>query len=126
MLEKFGVLWAQCLSKESADPRGHRVLQTQDRDIGSAARIWRGTRSDPHTSSIRWNFVGQIDLMRTTFGGLGIAIGLSIMVVFMIAGLAVSVAALAACDAVYDSGVAFGNRAGAALCQAWIFGQRRR
>jgi multidrug efflux pump subunit AcrB len=60
-------------------------LQTQDRDIGSAAKDLEGRlRSDPRTSSIKWNFVGQIDLMRTTFGGLGIAIGLSIMVVFMI------------------------------------------
>ena len=32
----------------------------------------------------RRRFVGQVDLMRTTFGGLGVAIGLAIMVVFMI------------------------------------------
>src|SRR5208283_4181419 len=28
--------------------------------------------------------VGQVDLMRTTFGGLGLALGLAVMVVFMI------------------------------------------
>ncbi|MBL0197568.1 MAG: efflux RND transporter permease subunit, partial [Myxococcales bacterium] len=30
------------------------------------------------------SFVGQIELMRTTFSGLGVAVGLAIMVVFMI------------------------------------------
>jgi multidrug efflux pump subunit AcrB len=33
---------------------------------------------------VRFRFVGQVELMRTTFGGLGVAIGLAIMVVFMI------------------------------------------
>src|SRR5208282_77235 len=32
----------------------------------------------------RFHFVGQVDLMRTTFSGLGLALGLAVMVVFMI------------------------------------------
>lgn len=60
-------------------------LQTQGRDIGSAAlELEQKLHSDPRTSSIKWSYVGQVDLMRTTFGGLGVAIGLAIMVVFMI------------------------------------------
>jgi multidrug efflux pump subunit AcrB len=33
---------------------------------------------------VDFSYVGQVDLMRTTFSGLGLAIGLAIMVVFMV------------------------------------------
>src|SRR6202012_4896508 len=36
------------------------------------------------TSHLTYNFVGQVQLMRTTFSGLGLALGLAVMVVFMI------------------------------------------
>ncbi len=60
-------------------------LQTERRDIGSAAQeLEQKLQKDPRTSSIKWSYVGQVELMRTTFGGLGVAIGLAVMVVFMI------------------------------------------
>ncbi|WP_394823137.1 efflux RND transporter permease subunit [Pendulispora albinea] len=60
-------------------------LQTEGRDIGSAAReLEEKLAKDPRTKDVPFSFVGQIDLMRTTFSGLGVAVGLAIMVVFMI------------------------------------------
>ena len=63
----------------------HVLMQTEGRDIGSAAAISkRACIRDPRTQHIDWRFVGQVELMRTTFGGLGLALGLAVMVVFMI------------------------------------------
>jgi multidrug efflux pump subunit AcrB len=63
----------------------HVLMQTEGRDIGSAAReLEAKLRDDPRTRGIDFSFVGQVDLMRTTFSGLGLAVGLAIMVVFMI------------------------------------------
>jgi multidrug efflux pump subunit AcrB len=63
----------------------HVLMQTEGRDIGSASEdLERALHSDPRTRHIDWSFVGQVDLMRTTFGGLGLALGLAVMVVFMI------------------------------------------
>ncbi|GAC1355531.1 MAG: efflux RND transporter permease subunit [Polyangiales bacterium] len=63
----------------------HLMMQTEGRDIGSAAEeLERKLAADPRTRNIKVKFVGQVDLMRTTFSGLGVAIGLAIMVVFMI------------------------------------------
>ena len=60
-------------------------MQTEGRDIGGAAReLEERLRTDPRTRDIQFQFVGQVDLMRTTFSGLGLAMGLAIMVVFMI------------------------------------------
>ncbi|MGZ3474271.1 MAG: efflux RND transporter permease subunit, partial [Polyangiales bacterium] len=64
---------------------GHLLMQTEGRDIGTAAaELEEKLKSDPRTRDIQVKFVGQVELMRTTFGGLGAAIGLAIMVVFMI------------------------------------------
>ena len=64
---------------------GHVYMQTEGRDIGSvAADLERALRSDPRTANINFGFVGQVELMRTTFSGLGLALGLAVMVVFMI------------------------------------------
>jgi multidrug efflux pump subunit AcrB len=64
---------------------GHLLMQTEGRDIGSAAaELQQKLANDPRTRNVHFRFVGQVDLMRTTFGGLGVAIGLAIMVVFMI------------------------------------------
>lgn len=63
----------------------HVLMQTEGRDVGSAAAdLEARLRSDPRTQEIPFAFVGQVDLMRKTFGGLGVAIALAVMVVFMI------------------------------------------
>jgi multidrug efflux pump subunit AcrB len=63
----------------------HVYAQTEGRDIGSAAQdIETKLASDPRTRSVHVDYVGQVQLMRTTFSGLGLAIGLAVMVVFMI------------------------------------------
>jgi multidrug efflux pump subunit AcrB len=63
----------------------HVMMQTEGRDLGSAAeQLESALRSDPRTRHVDWRFVGQVELMRTTFGGLGLALGLAVMVVFMI------------------------------------------
>jgi multidrug efflux pump subunit AcrB len=63
----------------------HVLMQTEGRDLGSsAADLETALRNDPRTRAIDWRFVGQLQLMRTTFGGLGLALGLAVMVVFMI------------------------------------------
>jgi CzcA family heavy metal efflux pump len=63
----------------------HVLMQTEGRDIGSVAIDLEGAlKEDPRTSHVRFNFVGQIELMRTTFSGLGLALALAVMVVFMI------------------------------------------
>lgn len=61
------------------------MMQTERRDIGSAAaELERRLASDPRTRDVGFQFVGQVELMRTTFSGLGVAVGLAVMVVFMI------------------------------------------
>ena len=63
----------------------HILMQTEGRDIGSVASdLERALHSHPRTRSIKFDFVGQVQLMRTTFSGLGLALGLAVMVVFMI------------------------------------------
>ena len=63
----------------------HVYMQTEGRDIGSAAsELEARLKSDPRTRGVQFSFVGQVDLMRTTFSGLGVAIALAIMVVFSI------------------------------------------
>ncbi len=63
----------------------HVLMQTEGRDIGTAAaELERRLRADPRTRDVTFSYVGQVQLMRETFSGLGVAIGLAIMVVFMI------------------------------------------
>jgi multidrug efflux pump subunit AcrB len=63
----------------------HVLMQTEGRDIGSAAEeLERRLAADPSTRNIAFEYVGQVKLMRDTFSGLGLAIGLATMVVFMI------------------------------------------
>jgi len=63
----------------------HVLMQTEGRDIGTAAdELERKLKSDPRTHNIDFSYVGQVQLMRSTFSGLGVAIGLAVMVVFMI------------------------------------------
>jgi multidrug efflux pump subunit AcrB len=63
----------------------HVMMQTEGRDIGTAAaELEKKLEQNPATRSLTYNYVGQVQLMRNTFSGLGLAIGLAVMVVFMI------------------------------------------
>ncbi|HXU61282.1 MAG TPA: efflux RND transporter permease subunit, partial [Polyangia bacterium] len=63
----------------------HVYMQTEGRDLGTVARdLESALQADPRTRDIPFGFVGQVELMRTTFAGLGLALGLAVMVVFMI------------------------------------------
>jgi multidrug efflux pump subunit AcrB len=63
----------------------HVLMQTEGRDLGSAANALESAlRHDVRTRDLNLRFVGQVDLMRKTFSGLGLALGLAVMVVFMI------------------------------------------
>ena len=63
----------------------HILMQTEGRDIGSVSNdLERALHADARTRDIPFDFVGQVQLMRTTFSGLGLALGLAVMVVFMI------------------------------------------
>ena len=73
------------VERNSLERAGYLLLQTQGRDIGGAAAdLERRMKSDPLTKNLKWRFVGQVELMRATFSGLGLAIGLAVMVIFMI------------------------------------------
>ncbi len=73
------------IERNRLERAAHVLMQTEGRDIGSAAtELETRLKSDPRTRDIHFDFVGQVDLMRRTFSGLGLAIGLAIMVVFMI------------------------------------------
>jgi multidrug efflux pump subunit AcrB len=63
----------------------HVLMQTEGRDIGSASRdLEVALERDDRTRGADYRFVGQVNLMRTTFSGLGLALALAVMVVFMI------------------------------------------
>lgn len=63
----------------------HVLMQTEGRDLGTtAAELEAKLRSDPRTQGLAFELVGQVDLMRRTFGGLGLALGLAVMVLFMV------------------------------------------
>jgi multidrug efflux pump subunit AcrB len=63
----------------------HVLMQTEGRDLGSSAdALEKALHDDPRTRSVDFRFVGQVQLMRETFSGLGLALGLAVMVVFMI------------------------------------------
>jgi multidrug efflux pump subunit AcrB len=63
----------------------HVLGAVEGRDIGTvAADIEAALKKDPRTAHVKVDFVGQVELMRTTFSGLGLALGLAVMVVFMI------------------------------------------
>ncbi len=63
----------------------HVLAQVEGRDLGTvSADLDAALARDPRTAHVRYDFVGQVGLMRTTFGGLGVALALAVMVVFMI------------------------------------------
>jgi multidrug efflux pump subunit AcrB len=63
----------------------HVLMQTEGRDVGSVSKdIDEALARTPATQGLKYSWVGQTELMRTTFSGLGLALGLAVMVVFMI------------------------------------------
>jgi multidrug efflux pump subunit AcrB len=88
-LGSYGRLWRSvgpiAVERNQLERAAHIEMQTEGRDIGSAAEeLERKLKADPRTRNVRFDWVGQVALMRNTFSGLGLAIGLAIMVVFMI------------------------------------------
>lgn len=60
-------------------------MQTEGRDLGSTAtELEQRLHDDPRTHDVHFSLVGQVDLMRTTFSSLGVALVLAILVVFVI------------------------------------------
>lgn len=64
---------------------GHVLMQTEERDIGSAsAELEARLAEDPRTRGLPIKLVGQVALMRNTFSGLAVAVALALMVLFMV------------------------------------------
>jgi multidrug efflux pump subunit AcrB len=73
------------VERNQLERAAHILMQTEGRDLGSVSNdLERALHADPRTRDIPFDFVGQVQLMRTTFSGLGLALGLAVMVVFMI------------------------------------------
>ncbi|HJU83417.1 MAG TPA: efflux RND transporter permease subunit [Holophagaceae bacterium] len=73
------------VERNSLERAAHLLMQAEGRDIGStASELEKRLKADPRTRDIDFHFVGQVQLMRETFSGLGVAIGLAVMVIFMI------------------------------------------
>jgi multidrug efflux pump subunit AcrB len=63
----------------------HVLMQTEGRDIGSVASdLDKALATALTTHALKYTWVGEVQLMRETFSGLGLALGLAVMVVFMI------------------------------------------
>ena len=103
----------------------HVLMQVEGRDLGStAADLEEALEEDPRTAGIKVDFVGQVDLMRTTFSGLGLAIGLAVMVVFMIMASQFKSLRLPFDHAVHDPVHADRHRARAARRRARVLDDR--
>jgi multidrug efflux pump subunit AcrB len=73
------------VERNQLERAAHVEMQTEGRDIGSAAEeLEKKLKADPRTRNVRFDWVGQVALMKNTFAGLGLALGLAVMVVFMI------------------------------------------
>nr|HEX4316655.1 efflux RND transporter permease subunit [Kofleriaceae bacterium] len=73
------------VERNQLERAAHVLMQVERRDIGTtAAELEDKLAHDPRTANLKVRFVGQVELMRTTFSGLGLAVGLAVMVVFMI------------------------------------------
>jgi len=63
----------------------HVLMTTEGRDIGTVTKdLDEALEKDSRTRDIHYEYVGQVQLMRTTFSGLGPALALAVMLVFMI------------------------------------------
>jgi multidrug efflux pump subunit AcrB len=73
------------IERDRLERAAHVLAQVEGRDLGSVAGdLDRALARDQRTARVKRDFVGQVGLMRTTFGGLGVALALAVMVVFMI------------------------------------------
>jgi multidrug efflux pump subunit AcrB len=73
------------VERSQLERAAHILMQTEGRDIGGVSNdLERALHADARTRGIPFDFVGQVQLMRRTFSGLGLALGLAVMVVFMI------------------------------------------
>jgi multidrug efflux pump subunit AcrB len=78
-------LGAVALERNHLRRVAHVLMQTEGRDLGTAAEdLEKALHADPRTRHLEAGFVGEVELMRHTFSGLGLALGLAVMVVFMI------------------------------------------
>lgn len=78
-------LGAVSVERNHLERVAHVMMTTEGRDLGTAAAaLEEALEKDPRTRHVDYQFVGQVDLMHTTFSGLGLALGLAVMVVFMI------------------------------------------
>ncbi len=74
---------AVAIERNQLQRAAHVLMQTERRDIGSAAKeLEAKLLAEPKTRSVKFDFVGQVALMRTTFDGIGMAIVLAILVVY--------------------------------------------
>jgi multidrug efflux pump subunit AcrB len=73
------------VERNQLERAAHLLMQVEGRDMGTTAKdLEKALKNDPRTRDIAFHYVGQVDLMRTTFSGLGLAIGLAVMAIFMI------------------------------------------
>jgi multidrug efflux pump subunit AcrB len=88
-LGSYGRVWRSvgpiAIERNRLARASHVEMQVEGRDIGSAAEeLEEKLKANPRTRNVRFEWAGQVALMRSTFSGLGLAIGLAVMVVFMI------------------------------------------
>ncbi len=83
--ERVDEIGPLAIERNQLQRAAHVYGQVEHRDLGSVASdLERALSRDHRTSDVRFEFVGQVDLMRTTFSGLGVALTLAVMVVYMI------------------------------------------
>jgi multidrug efflux pump subunit AcrB len=76
---------ALAIERNELERASHVYAQVEGRDLGSVANdVERALKQDRRTAGVRFHFVGQVDLMRTTFGGLSVALLLAVMIVYMV------------------------------------------
>ncbi|MFO0638485.1 MAG: efflux RND transporter permease subunit [Polyangiaceae bacterium] len=74
---------AVAIERNQLQRAAHVLMQTERRDVGTAAEeLEKKLKEAPKTRSIKWDFVGQVALMRTTFDGIGLALVLAVLVVY--------------------------------------------
>ena len=93
---------------ERVRPRPDADRGARHRQRGGRAR--EAARRRPPDQGHQVRFVGQVELMRTTFSGLGVALGLAVMVVFMIMATQFKSLRPAVRHALHHPGVARGHR----------------
>src|SRR5262249_27306907 len=76
-LGSYGRVWRSvgpiAVERDQLERASHVEMQTERRDIGSAAlALEEKLKGDPRTKNVRAKWVGQVALMQTTFGGLGL------------------------------------------------------